>query len=133
MIDFEKHNDFTSKLIKSKTIKNKISKKLADDVSNSKSTEIQNTNSILTPNLILADLISEFYSIDPSDSLYEFSEELTRRLASLSTGGSETDIFGKDLNDLFQSFVMSLNMLGKMKKLLDDNGIDFDLSSGTID
>lgn len=82
----------------------------------------------VTPKSILYASLSDVYRIDPSQSKFEeFMEKLMTSLSLLSTQGAERCAFGRDFNDLFQTFVTTLNVCACMKKKLDENGIEFDV------
>lgn len=90
----------------------------------------QSAASEVTPNTIAFSLMKEMFGIDDAGKFEQFSRELTERLASLMTSGEDPALFGNSLDQLVQSLVISLNMLGKVKRFLDEKGIEFDGFSG---
>lgn len=58
----------------------------------------------------------------------EFEKKLLQGLSRIATGNKTDDMFGYDFNEFFALYVQAMNMCGKMRKLLEDNGIPFDLN-----
>lgn len=46
----------------------------------------------------------------------------------LATNDTQYDMFGDDFNSLFDMLVSSMNLSGKMKEILDENGIEFNVA-----
>lgn len=46
----------------------------------------------------------------------------------LATNDQQPDMFGDDFNSLFDMLVSSMNLAGKMKEVLDENGIEFNVT-----
>lgn len=80
----------------------------------------------LTPQNILYTALDTLLTTD--ESVDDFEREIISKLSLLATNGSDSTIFGKDFNDLFTVFIRVINNAGRMKKLLDDNGIDFNFN-----
>ena len=82
----------------------------------------------LTPKGILLGTLDEVYGTGASlEKLDEFSEKLIGRLSAMATAGESSSILGKDFNDFFQLYVETINLCGRMKEALEENGIDFDI------
>ena len=82
----------------------------------------------LTPKGILLGTLDEVYGTGASlEKLDEFSEKLIGRLSAMATAGESSSILGKDFNDFFQLYVETINLCGRMKEALKENGIDFDI------
>lgn len=82
----------------------------------------------LTPKGILLGTLDEVYGTGASlEKLDEFSEKLIGRLSAMATAGESSSILGKDFNDFFQLYVETINLCGRMKEALEENGINFDI------
>lgn len=46
----------------------------------------------------------------------------------LATNDTQADMFGDDFNSLFDILVSSMNLSGRMKEVLDENGIEFNVT-----
>lgn len=107
--------DIISKLIKPKEKKQSVS-------------EADCRGFSLTPKGILLGTLDEVYGTGASlEKLDEFSEKLIGRLSAMATAGESSSILGKDFNDFFQLYVETINLCGRMKEALEENGIDFDI------
>lgn len=107
--------DIISKLIKPKEKKQSVS-------------EADCRRFSLTPKGILLGTLDEVYGTGASlEKLDEFSEKLIGRLSTMATAGESSSLLGKDFNDFFQLYVETLNLCGRMKEALEENGIDFDV------
>lgn len=56
-----------------------------------------------------------------------FLKAALRGLSLKATAGERRDLLGEDFNQFFLMFVNSVNMCGRLHKLLEDNGIDVDI------
>lgn len=82
----------------------------------------------LTPKGILWAALDAYYKIGNDIDKFElFVKDILQSLSLLATGGTDIDVFGKDFNDFFELVVNMINTTGKMKEILDQNGIEFDV------
>lgn len=82
----------------------------------------------LTPKGIMWAALDTYYHIGTDMDKYDlFQEELMKHFSMLASNNKMDDMFGKDINDFFETLIKTLNLTGKMKELLDKNGIEFDI------
>lgn len=82
----------------------------------------------LTPKGILWAALDAYYKIGNDIDKFElFVKDILQSLSLLATGGTDIEVFGKDFNDFFELVVNMINTTGKMKEVLDQNGIEFDV------
>ena len=82
----------------------------------------------LTPKGILWAALDAYYKIGNDIDKFElFVKDILQSLSLLATGGTDVEVFGKDFNDFFELVVNMINTTGKMKEILDQNGIEFDV------
>ena len=86
----------------------------------------------ITPIGILLFALKEAYGMKVTDcfgNFDKFEAILLAGLSSLVTGGTDATLFGRDFNDFVKGYVNILNLCGKMKTVLDENGIEFDIDN----
>lgn len=82
----------------------------------------------LTPKGILWAALDAYYKIGNDIDKFElFVKDILQSLSLLATGGTDVEVFGRDFNDFFELVVNMINTTGKMKEILDQNGIEFDV------
>ena len=87
----------------------------------------EKTSYTITPKGILLCALNQVYGIDGSiDKLDRFMDIFLTGLSTLASGGTNTDLFGKDFNGFFSSYVSMANLCGRMKAALDKHGITLD-------
>lgn len=121
MINNENALEFTRKLLKP-TTKGKADTELIPV----NSTQDESLPMSCSPNEVLQSVLAEVYGIEDAELVHVFSCRLTEKISLLMTNGKDMDIVGTDFNALIQTFVMSLNLVGKLKKIIDDHGIELD-------
>ena len=85
----------------------------------------------ITPKGVLLYALNKIYGVDGSiEKLDRFMDVFLTGLSSLATGGADDDLFGKDFNGFFSSYVNLANLCGRMKAALDKNGIILDEEDG---
>lgn len=83
----------------------------------------------LTPKGILLAVLDKHYGAGEDLKVFdEFMKDLCQHLSMLATNDQQHDMFGDDFNSLFDMLVSSMNLSGKMKEILDENGIEFDVA-----
>jgi hypothetical protein len=91
----------------------------------------EKTSYRVTPKGILLFALNQVYGVDGSiDKLDRFMDVFLTGLSTLATGGADGDLFGKDFNGFFSSYVNMANMCGRMKAALDKYGITLDDEPG---
>lgn len=89
---------------------------------------IGNSKYKLTPKGILWAALDAHYKIGGDMNKFnEFMKELLKHLSMLASNNQLSDMFGEDFNDFFEIYVKTLNLAGKLKAILDQNGIYFDV------
>lgn len=92
-----------------------------------KSRADEKTSYRVTPKGILLFALNQVYGVDGSvDKLDRFMDVFLTGLSTLATGGADSDLFGKDFNGFFSSYVNLANLCGRMKDALDRHGITLD-------
>lgn len=82
----------------------------------------------LTPKGILWSELDNAYKIGGDLKKFEnFIAKVLEKLSLLASSGENPKLLGRDFNDFFMLFVKSLNLAGKLKEVLDENNIDFDV------
>ena len=84
-----------------------------------------------TPGEILAQALEDVYGVERNDAkLALFQLLLLKRLSELSTGGALDSLFGASFDGFYMMYVDAINMCGRMKEVLEANGIGFDPRDG---
>lgn len=84
----------------------------------------------ITPKGVLLMALCDVYGVEASiDRLEDFMKKVVGGLSLIATGGSDAALLGEDFNDFFRLYVDTLNLCGRMKEKLDENGIDFDMDA----
>ncbi len=85
----------------------------------------------VSPEGMLRDAINDIFKINAKDEdVKMLSRTLVALLSLLSTDGEDDSAYGKDLNEMLSIVVQTINMCGRMREALDENGIDFDVNDG---
>jgi len=87
----------------------------------------------VTPNLIVSAAMHDVYGDDDQSRLSMFMKLTVSTLSMLATRGEDGKLFGKDFNEFFSLYVNTLNLCGRMKAALEENGIDFDVNDNSGD
>jgi CRISPR/Cas system CSM-associated protein Csm2 small subunit len=96
-----------------------------------KSLDSWSENNHITPAGILYMALLDVYGIDRDMTKFEeFQKYVLERLSKLSTAGRQEDLFGENFNSFYAMYVETLNICGRMKETLEENGIDFDFNNG---
>jgi len=119
-------------------MKNKKIKLITDEAE--KRLEKAEHKYVLTPKGILWIVFANVYGIkNPNNNTKElekfslFNEKLLKALSEYSTNGKESDFLGKDFNDLYFALVRSMNLAGKYRQILIENGFDLDEIDESLD
>ena len=89
---------------------------------------------VITPSGILLVALDDAVKAGLSGKTFaEFQRFLLGQLSSLATNGEKDDLFGSDFDDFFSMVVRTLNLCGRMRAALEENGIDFDFREGGKD
>ena len=82
----------------------------------------------LTPTALLLLAFKDAFGTDLDkshlDKIEKMSKIFTEQFSLRATKGKDKTIFGPDLNSVCKCLVESLNMCGKMRQMLIDNGIE---------
>lgn len=83
----------------------------------------------VTPNGIVLAALRDIYGVGPDKKkLNAFTRAVVSLLSALATGGQDQNLLGKDMDEFFRLYVNTLNLCGRMKQALEDNGIEFDIN-----